>query len=113
MKKLSGFLIKPWEFRFDKIEESCILGKIITQGLIKAGRYHELEVLVEDKPGKLEALLEIITSVEGNVVDIDFDRYSHTIPFGYVGLHIALETKNHLHSKEITEKVEASYQVNR
>jgi threonine dehydratase len=88
-----------------------ILGKIITQGLIKAGRYHELEVLVEDKPGKLEALLEIITSVEGNVVDIDFDRYSHNIPFGYVGLNIALETKNHLHSKEITEKVKASYRL--
>jgi threonine dehydratase len=91
--------------------DSTILGKIITQGLIKAGRYHELEVLVEDKPGKLEALLEIITSAEGNVVEIDFDRYSHNIPFGYVGLHIALETKNHLHSKEITEKVMVSYKL--
>jgi threonine dehydratase len=91
--------------------DSTILGKIITQGLIKAGRYHELEVLVEDKPGKLEALLEVITAVEGNVVDIEFDRYSHNIPFGYVGLHIALETKNHLHSIEITEKVMESYNL--
>ncbi|MHA1966266.1 MAG: threonine ammonia-lyase [Candidatus Hodarchaeales archaeon] len=91
--------------------DSTILGKIITQGLIKAGRYHELEVLVEDKPGKLEALLEVITSVKGNVIDIEFDRYSHNIPFGYVGLHIALETKNHLHSIEITEKVMESYNL--
>jgi threonine dehydratase len=91
--------------------DSTIVGKIITQGLIKAGRYQELEVLIEDKPGQLKALLDIIASLSGNVVDIDFDRYSPNIPFGYVIVQLALETKNQSHSDEIANLVKASYQV--
>ncbi|MFW9854144.1 MAG: threonine ammonia-lyase [Candidatus Thorarchaeota archaeon] len=91
--------------------DSTILGKIITQGLLKSGRYQELKVLVEDKPGRLEALLEIITSLEANVVDIDFDRYSAKLPFGYGIIHLALETKNQDHSTDIVQEVKKSYQL--
>lgn len=88
-----------------------LLGKIITQGLIKSGRYQELKVMIEDKRGNLEKLLEIIVTMEGNVVDIDFDRYSTNLPFGFVVVHLALETKNRIHSEEIVKKVKKLYQI--
>ncbi|NHJ02785.1 MAG: threonine ammonia-lyase [Candidatus Heimdallarchaeota archaeon] len=91
--------------------DTTILGRIITQGLIKSGRYQELNALVEDKPGRLETLLKIIASMEGNVVDIDFDRYSPSVPFGHVAVHLALETKNRIHSKNILKKVKEFYQL--
>jgi threonine dehydratase len=88
-----------------------LLGKIITQGLIKSGRYQELKVMIEDKPGHLEDLLAIISLMEGHVIDIDFDRYSADLPFGFVVIHLALETKNKSHSKKIINRLEESFQV--
>ncbi len=88
-----------------------LLGKIITQGLIKSGRYQELRVRLEDKSGRLDELLNLITSMEGNVIDVDFDRYSATLPFGFVVIHLILETKNRFHSKDIVKKVKESFQI--
>ena len=88
-----------------------ILRKLITQGLIKSGRYRELKVLVEDKPGRLEDLLEIISEMEANVIDINVDRFSPDLPFNYVVAQLALETKNLEHSKEILKEIQNHYEV--
>ena len=88
-----------------------ILGKLITQGLIKSGRYSELRVLMEDKPGKLEALLEIISGTEGNIIDINVDRFSPDLPFNFVVVELAIETKNLEHSKALSEEIQKHFQV--
>jgi threonine dehydratase len=74
--------------------DSPLLSKLITQGLIESSRYRELKVLVEDTPAGLEALLRIISKLEANILDINFDRFSADIPFNYVVVTLALETKN-------------------
>ena len=88
-----------------------ILSKLITQGLIKSGRYKELNVLVEDKPGGLENLLKIITKLEANIIDINVDRFSPDLPFNHVVVELAIETKNLEHSKIIFNAIKAQYQV--
>ncbi|MFX1538864.1 MAG: threonine ammonia-lyase [Promethearchaeota archaeon] len=88
-----------------------ILSKLITQGLIKSGRYRELKVLVEDKPGGLENLLKIIAKLEANIIDINVDRFSPDLPFNYVVVELAIETKNLEHSTAILNKIKTQYQV--
>ncbi|MFX0204584.1 MAG: threonine ammonia-lyase, partial [Candidatus Hodarchaeota archaeon] len=88
-----------------------ILSKLITQGLIKSGRYRELKVLVEDKPGGLEKLLKIITKLEANIIDINVDRFSPDLPFNHVVVELAIETKNLEHSKTILDTIKAQYKV--
>ncbi|MFX1517891.1 MAG: threonine ammonia-lyase [Promethearchaeota archaeon] len=88
-----------------------ILSKLITQGLIKSGRYRELKVLVEDKPGGLENLLKIITKSEADIIDINVDRFSPNLPFNHVVVELAIETKNLEHSNDTLSKIRAQYQV--
>jgi threonine dehydratase len=91
--------------------DSTMLGKIITQGLIKAGRYREVRVLVEDKPGGLAALVETISKAEANIIDMGFDRYSLDVPFNCVLVDLALETKSKAHSEEVVEKLRKKHEV--
>ncbi|MFX0114179.1 MAG: threonine ammonia-lyase [Candidatus Hodarchaeota archaeon] len=91
--------------------DSTMLGKIITQGLIKAGRYREVRVLVEDKPGGLAALIETISEAEANIIDMGFDRYSLDVPFNCVLVDLALETKGKAHSEEVVEELRRKHEV--
>lgn len=88
-----------------------ILRKLITKGLIKSGRYRELKVLVEDKPGGLEALITIISELEANIIDINVDRFSPDLPFNYVVVQLAVETKNLDHSMILLKEIKKHYQV--
>jgi len=88
-----------------------ILSKLITQGLIKSGRYKELKVLMEDKPGELENLLEIISELEANIVDINVDRYSPDLPFNHVVVQLAIETKNLDHSLALLKEIRKQFQI--
>ncbi|MFX0174212.1 MAG: threonine ammonia-lyase, partial [Candidatus Hodarchaeota archaeon] len=88
-----------------------ILSKLITQGLIKSGRYKELKVLVEDKPGKLESLLKFISSSEANIIDIDLDRYAPDLPFNFVIVDLAVETKNEEHSEALLKEITKHFEV--
>jgi threonine dehydratase len=88
-----------------------ILSKLITQGLIKSGRYKELKVFVEDKPGQLESLLKIISSSEANIIDIDVDRYAPDLPFNFVIVDLAVETKNEEHSEALLQEITRYFEV--
>lgn len=91
--------------------DSTMLGRIITQGLIKAGRYKEAKVLVEDKPGGLAAIVETIFKAEANIIDMAFDRYSPDVPFNCVVVDLALETKSEAHSEQIIEELRKKHNL--
>ncbi|MFX1283898.1 MAG: threonine ammonia-lyase [Promethearchaeota archaeon] len=91
--------------------DTTILSKLITQGLIKSGRYRELRVLMEDKPGKLETLLEIISDLEANIIDINVDRFSPDLPFNHVIVQLAVETKNLDHSVALLKGIKKQFQI--
>ncbi|MFX0210972.1 MAG: threonine ammonia-lyase [Candidatus Hodarchaeota archaeon] len=88
-----------------------ILSKLITQGLIESGRYRELKVLMEDKPGELEDLLKIISESEANIIDINVDRYSTDSPFNHVIVQLAMETKNLDHSLALLKEIKKYFKI--
>ncbi|MFX0136266.1 MAG: threonine ammonia-lyase [Candidatus Hodarchaeota archaeon] len=86
-----------------------MVSKIITQGLIKAGRYAEAHVLIEDKSDLLVNLLGIIAELEVNIIKIDFDRNSPRIPYNFVVVKLALETKSFEHSISCLNEIKKHY----
>ena len=85
--------------------DTTILSKLITQGLIKTGRYKEFRILVEDKPEAIQSLVAFILKMEAGIIDINIDRYSPDVPFNYTLVNLALETKNNTHSKKIPSRL--------
>jgi threonine dehydratase len=88
-----------------------MLAKIIDTGLAKAGRFMTIEVILNDSPGSLQALLSHVAKLEANVLTIEHNRTSAKAPFGktYVTLH--LETRGYEHVEEIARQLGKYYPI--
>ncbi len=78
-----------------------LIDKIIYKGLVKSGRIGMIEVIVEDVPGSLKALTEIIANHRGNILDVEHDRISKDLPFGKTKITFIIEIRNPNHLKQI------------
>jgi len=82
-----------------------MIGKVIRRGLIKAGRYIQVSVLMADKPGRLDRLLDLVAKNEANVLSINTDRIAQDIPMGMARIILDLETASQEHSDELIRKI--------
>ena len=89
-----------------------IRAKIVMRGLKVEGRITQLTVRLNDRPGSLTGVLEIIKRLQVNILDIIHHRLDSTAPFGYVDVSLTLETKGHDHIQEIRQGLkEGGYPV--
>lgn len=77
------------------------IGKIIRQGLRKAGRILQVRVQMEDRPGRLFDLLESVSEAGANIIEVSVRRDMPDLPFGVVGIRFTFETRNEEHSEQI------------
>jgi threonine dehydratase len=91
-----------------------LLGQIVSKGLSGMGRMLKISVLLKDKPGALKELVDEISSINVNIVEVIHDRLSTDVSAGSAGVTISLETEdqnqsneliNHLQEKNIKFKV--------
>ena len=91
-----------------------LLGQIVSKGLSGMGRMLKISVLLKDKPGALKELIDEISSINVNIVEVIHDRLSTNIVAGSAGVTISLETEdqnqlneliNHLQEKNIRFQV--------
>ena len=80
-----------------------IVAKIIERGLKKNGRLAKIVVAIEDKPGGLSRLTQIIAQSRSNVIQVFHDRESERLFMGEVSIEIILETTGWDHLREIKE----------
>jgi threonine dehydratase len=80
-----------------------ILGRIITRGLAAAGRVAQFTLRIRDLPGSLLAVLEIVKTMQINILDVMHHRLESPAPFGFVDVSLTLETKGHAHIEEIKQ----------
>ncbi|GAD18290.1 threonine ammonia-lyase [Helicobacter fennelliae] len=85
-----------------------MLNLIIQKGLIKSHRRMHFQVVLVDKAGSLQSLTNILTKVDANIVQIDFDRTSASLAYGDAYVIIALETKGESHQKQIRQELKAN-----
>jgi threonine dehydratase len=79
--------------------------KIIEKGLIDRGRELRLSALMQDTPGGLARVSEIIGGENANITSVRYDRAGTELHLNEVVLHITCEVGGPEHGKRLTDKL--------
>ena len=89
-----------------------ILSRVITRGLVTSGRMSNLTIALEDKPGQLTGVSEIISRCGGNVISVLHERSDANMAITSCFLKIGLETRDAQQIEEIrNELTKAGFQI--
>jgi threonine dehydratase len=100
-------------------EQSCVLlcggnidlniiSKVIEKGQTRKGRIAELSVIVQDLPGQLAKLTQILADHRANVLEVHHDRLSQGLFLRETRIEFVLETSSLEHIEQIKKPLEAS-----
>ncbi|MDE1762719.1 MAG: threonine ammonia-lyase [Thaumarchaeota archaeon] len=78
-----------------------LLGQIVAKGLTEMGRMVKIFIVLTDKPGALKEVVDVISSLSVNIVEVAHDRLSSNIPAGTAGVTLSLETENPKHAERL------------
>jgi threonine dehydratase len=94
--------------------DTPLLMRVIRFGLTNAGRYLMLRTRVDDRPGQLMRLLEVIADAKVNVLVVAHHREGVDVAVAETGIELTLETRDEAHASEVVELVGAhGYPVQR
>lgn len=77
------------------------LDAIIARGLTEAGRILRFTTILDDKPGQLRNLLDVIAKANSNILHIRHERNRAGLPMGKTEVEIDTETKGLPHQEEL------------
>ena len=78
-----------------------ILSRVITRGLVTSGRNTNLTIALEDKPGQLQQVSEIVSRCGGNIISVHHDHADANMAISACFLKIGLETRDQAQIDEI------------
>jgi len=88
------------------------LTTVLVRGMIETGRYLRIRTVLPDRPGALDSLVDIISSMEANIYAIQHDRTSRDVSMDAAEVEIDLETRGHDHVEALLGALEdADYQI--
>ena len=82
-----------------------ILSRVITRGLLTSGRNAMLTIALEDKPGQLVGVAQIISECGANVVGVTHERSDANMPVASCFLKVSMETRDFEQINEIRSKL--------
>ncbi len=89
-----------------------ILSRVITRGLLTSGRNAMLTIALEDKPGQLLGVSQIISDCGANVVGVTHERSDANMPIASCFLKISMETRDFEQIALVKEKLtEAGFKL--
>lgn len=71
-----------------------ILSRVITRGLVMGGRNSVLQIALEDKPGQLMGVSEVVSRCGANVVSVHHERSDANMAISSCFLKIGMETRD-------------------
>ncbi|MCD6074834.1 MAG: Threonine ammonia-lyase [Rhodospirillales bacterium] len=77
--------------------DARLLSSILLRGLARDGYLVRIRVEIEDRPGELAEIAEIIGESGGNIVEVVHQRLFHDIPVKQAEVDITLETRDRAH----------------
>lgn len=83
-----------------------IVSKVIERGQIKRGRLAKMSVVVEDMPGNLQKLTQIIAMEKANILEVNHDRLTHGLSLRETRIDFFLETNSFDQIKRIEAGIE-------
>lgn len=84
-----------------------MLERIITRGLAKAGRTANFSTVLPDQPKTLATLLNIVSDMGVNVLEVNHERGNLKAPVGSCVVHLLVETRDAAHVQEMYEALRA------
>jgi threonine dehydratase len=92
--------------------DSPLLGRILSQGLLKSARIMRIRVRLTDAPGSLAQLLALISGLKANILHIYHDRHARDLPLYVTRVDMELETRGPEHVEKIAYKLNmAGYEM--
>ena len=89
-----------------------ILNRVITRGLVMSGRKANLTIALEDKPGQLKKVAEVVSRCGSNVVSVQHDGSDPNMPISSCFLKLTLETRDAAQIEQIrTELTKTGFQL--
>ena len=85
-----------------------ILSRVITRGQITTGRKADLVIVLDDRPGQLRQVSEIVSNCGANVVGVQHNRSDVNMPITGCYLKLELETRDQSQIDEIKTKLLAA-----
>ncbi len=79
-----------------------LLAKIIERGLVKDGRLLRIRVHLQDRPGALLGLIEILARERANIVEVIHNRSYYGVSLGETVIDVTLETRGAAHIAAIS-----------
>jgi len=80
-----------------------LLGQVVAKGLMQMGRMLRIFILLPDKPGALKGVVDGISELSVNIVEVEHDRLSSNIPAGTAGVYLSLEIEDEKHAQRLVE----------
>ncbi|AJE04322.1 threonine ammonia-lyase [Geobacter pickeringii] len=87
------------------------IATVVERGLLAAGRYLKLKVLLDDIPGSLAKLAADIAATRANISLITHERRSKDLPLGKTEVLLELETRGYEHIEEVIDHLRGGYEV--
>ncbi len=80
-----------------------LLGQIVAKGLMQMNRVIKIFIQLQDKPGALKSVVDSISELSVNIVEVVHDRLSSNISAGTAGVYLSLELENEKHAERLIE----------
>ncbi len=84
-----------------------LVSRFIEHGLASAGRYFVIHTRLTDRPGELMRMLNIISEMRINVIDVRHQRISSRLPIMQREETITLETRDHAQCEDLLQRLRA------
>jgi threonine dehydratase len=85
--------------------DPLLLGKVLQHGMASAGRYLALRTWLEDRPGQLLELTQVLAAERINILHVGIHRLGPYTSLGRVGLDLIVETRDRAHAESVLELI--------
>lgn len=82
-----------------------IVSRIIERGLVASGRLERLVVTVNDQPGTLARMLNFVSEMAANVVEVHHQRAFTGGSVKRVEINLVIESKGHAHVDRVVQRL--------
>lgn len=82
-----------------------LLARIVEHGFLKQKRLLKVNVVMSDRPGSLHKLTGILKDLKVNILQIEHDRVSTSIPYYNTGTNLLLETRGEEHYNYVVQEL--------
>lgn len=88
------------------------LSRIVNRGLTKSGRKYTFMIDLDDKPGQLSGVCNVVAQQGGNIVSVNHERVNTTAEINGCTVRVELETRDHQHVDAIRHALtDSGYRV--